>query len=80
MPRGPSATVDGGKIRTLRIRRGLTPAELAELAKPGRAGQTIRDLERKEGKRASLVLVSQIANALGVPPSELIIDQDGDAA
>jgi transcriptional regulator with XRE-family HTH domain len=61
---------DSAKIRTLRERRGLTPAEAGELA--GMTAQLWNDVE--SGSRASITLTTleKIAKALAVKANDLL--------
>ena len=56
-------------IRALRLRRGLSANALG--AKIGRHERTIYNIET-QGRRASELLINQIANGLGVDVNELI--------
>ncbi len=56
-------------IRTLRLRRGLSARALGE--KIGRHEHTLYNIET-QGRRASELLINQIANGLGVDVNELI--------
>jgi transcriptional regulator with XRE-family HTH domain len=59
----------GEIIRLLRQRRGWTQRELAE-----RAGVTQTTIVRLEGGRSEAMIstIRKIAEALGVPPSEIL--------
>lgn len=61
---------DSAKIRTLREKRGLTPAEAGELA--GMTAHQWNDVE--SGSRASITLATldKIAKALGVKAKDLL--------
>ena len=56
-------------IRTLRLRRGLSARALGE--KIGRHEHTLYNIET-QGRRASELLINQIANGLGVDVNEII--------
>ena len=60
-------------IRALRLRRGLSANALG--AKIGRHERTIYNIET-QGRRASELLINQIANGLGVDVNELIKPDD----
>ena len=66
-PRGRGAPLP--RLRALRIARLLTQEQLAALA--GVSAQTVLRLER-EGARAELRTIARLAEALGVPPAELL--------
>ncbi|WP_158566773.1 helix-turn-helix domain-containing protein [Actinomadura craniellae] len=68
MPPTPTAVPNGVRIRELREGTGLSAAELAR--KLRRHVTTIQNAER--GRPVSLILIGQLARALGVPPVELI--------
>jgi transcriptional regulator with XRE-family HTH domain len=57
-------------IKSLRIERGLTQAQVAQ--KVGVTKNYITMLERGERKNPSLDIVKKIAKALGVPAGELL--------
>jgi len=68
---------NGNSIRNLRYERGLTYRELA--AKAGVNYSTIHRIEH--GKRgASVAVLKRIADALGVPVSDITIDVDAEVA
>lgn len=78
MPQVHTVRQDGSRIREIRVRRGLTIPQLAR--KIGRWPQTLSNVEL-ENRDVSLVMLNQIANALGVEPAELIRpDGNGSAA
>jgi transcriptional regulator with XRE-family HTH domain len=63
---------DGPRIREIRKQRGYTPTEFAR--KIRRHRQTIWDIEGRTGGQAvSVVLINQIANALGVEVREITL-------
>lgn len=70
----PTKTVDhnGERIRVLRIDQGLTVAELA--ATVGKSPGTISNIEHGN-KRCSETLLNRLAEALGVPPAELMSNE-----
>jgi transcriptional regulator with XRE-family HTH domain len=70
-PRG--LTLDGPKVRSLRVDLGLTTAQVAE--KVGLHPQSVRHAEK--GRPISDVFASRLAKALGVSMSD-ITDWDGD--
>ena len=57
-------------IKSLRIERGLTQAQVAQ--KVGVTKNYITMLERGDRKNPSLDIVKKIAKALGVPVTELL--------
>jgi transcriptional regulator with XRE-family HTH domain len=64
-------TVDGERLRELRLEKMLSQAELAKIA--GTTQVTISEIER--GKRmAQPRTVRKLSDALGVEPRELIED------
>jgi DNA-binding XRE family transcriptional regulator len=65
---------DGERIRELRLKAELSPTELAQRLGPTRHRQTIHRLER--GKDASVLLIHQVARALGVQPEDITIRQN----
>lgn len=73
MPPVPTVQPDGAAIRRLRTRRGLTPRDIAK-AIGKRHPKTIGKLEYS-GQPASEVLICQVANVLGVDPSEIILGE-----
>jgi transcriptional regulator with XRE-family HTH domain len=75
MPPVPTVQPDGPAIRRLRTRRGWNPSDLG--SRIGRHAKSIARLER--GGRASEVLICQVANVLGVEPSEIILSEPTDA-
>lgn len=58
-------------LKELRIRAGLTQAELAE--KAGTYQTTVSNLEIGKSRRIELDLLDRLARALGVEPGALII-------
>lgn len=76
MPPVRTVRPNGPVIRELRLRRGLSVRQLAAITGPvGRHQQAIRHLEN--GTRlASEVMIHQIANALKVDVSELILPDE----
>jgi len=64
-------TVDGERLRQLRIERMLSQSELAKIA--GTTQATISGLERGE-RMAQPRTVRKLADALGVEPRELLED------
>jgi transcriptional regulator with XRE-family HTH domain len=76
MPPVRTVRPNGPAIRELRLRRGLSVRDLAEITGPrGRHQQAIRHLEN-ETRLASEVLIHQLANALEVDVSELILPDE----
>jgi len=73
MPPVRTVKPDGSKIRRLRKQRGLTVLRLA--AKIGRHPQTVTNIEG-QSREASEVLISQIAQALGVDPTEIVCEDE----
>lgn len=71
MPPVETVRPNGPEIRRLRSLRGWQARNLAE--RIGRHPKSIGKLER--GGTASLVLISQIARALGVDPSRIILPE-----
>jgi ribosome-binding protein aMBF1 (putative translation factor) len=71
----PVATVkpNGPEIRRLRSLRGWEARDLAH--KISRHRRSIENAER--GQTVSLVLVSQIARALGIDPHKIILSETG---
>jgi transcriptional regulator with XRE-family HTH domain len=78
MPPVPTVLPDGAAIRRLRTRRGMTPSDIATAIGGGRHPKTIGRLEYA-GKPASEVLICQVANVLGVNPSEIILGEPSEA-
>lgn len=68
MPLVRTVTPDGPAIRARRERSGLTLVQLGRMT--GRHPQTLRNLEL-EAKAASVVLINQVANALGAEVDEI---------
>lgn len=72
-PKQRSALVDGEKIRALSLERGMNQKALAR-----KSGVNVRTLQRAEnGKRVRLDVIGNIANALKVQPSEIILNPRG---
>ena len=65
------------RLRELRIAKGWSQEDLADLS--GCHRTYIGMLERRQGN-PSLRVLAVIAEALGVPTSELLVDQSGRAA
>lgn len=63
---------EGFKIRNLRQRAGLSLAQLGE--RTGSHPESLRNLE-KNRKKASVVMLARIANALGVALDDLLVDE-----
>lgn len=78
MPQVRILAPDGDEIRARRLSLGLTPEQLAD--KAGRHPQTIRRLERGDIKKASEILVHQIALALGAQAEDITRQRNGAAA
>lgn len=74
MPQIETVRQDGAAIRRLRIRQGLTSEQLGRLI--GRRG-SIRHVELGT-RKVSAIFLNQIANALGVDPSEITKDDDAE--
>ena len=72
MPKVPTVTPQGPVIQDLRERAGLSRAQLGK--KVGRHHQSIRRLEMTT-QPASRLIVSQVANILGVPLERLIVTE-----
>ena len=68
MPQVDTVTPYGEAIRKCRERQGLSLPDLA--ARIGRHPQSLRHLELGS-RKASVVLINQIANALGVDPGAI---------
>ncbi len=66
------------RLTACRLRRGLTVAELARRA--GVSDRTVLDLERGRRDRTRVRTLLLLADALGVPPEELLGDRAGAAA
>lgn len=62
----------GKKVRTLRLQRGLTQEALAELASLHR--NYVGSVERGE-RNVSLDNINALAVALGVTPSDLLVER-----
>jgi len=77
MPRVPTVRTNGQRIRELRLSREWSQLQLARLA-GARAASTIRNIENGGKAHSSVQLVSQIARALRVPPSEITQDDPDD--
>ena len=77
MPPVETVRQDGPKIRELRIRAGVSLTDLGKQIH--RHPKALGHLER-ETRRASRVMISQLANAFGVQPDELIRDDDEEPA
>lgn len=69
MARDPSPKPLGGVIEKLRITKGLTRRALAE--KASTKYSTVYNLEKGFNPRTSVEMLSRIANALGVPVTEI---------
>ena len=69
MRRGPTVF-----LRTIRLRRGLTQAELATLS--GVRQHTISKLESRPGPRTGWIIVKKLSMALGLDPSQLLFGPD----
>ena len=82
MPRVATVRPNGKVIRALRVSRGLSTSQLAKMCGPYRHPQSIRNLELRDWPASELFL-NQVANALQVDVSELVLaedDEDGAAA
>lgn len=77
MPSAPALIppLDGQALRALRIRRGLTLAELAR--RTGHHQKAIANLEQNR-RGASRVMVVHLAEALGIDPDEMPRCEDGE--
>ena len=73
MPVVRTVQPNAAAIRALRHQRGLSGVALS--AKIGRGARTVHNIEL--GRRASELLISQIANGLDVDVNEIIIKPDG---
>lgn len=72
-PKQRTANVDGEKVKDLSIERGMNQKALAKAA-----GVSPRTLQRAErGERVRLDLIGNIANALQVQPSEIMLNPSG---
>jgi ribosome-binding protein aMBF1 (putative translation factor) len=78
MARVRTLTPDGDEIRARRLELALSPEQLA--AKIGRHPQTIRRLEAGRIKKASELLIHQVALALGVKAKDITRQPNGVAA
>jgi len=72
MPRVATVKPNGPVIRALRVRKGLSTKQLGKMT--GRHPQSIRRLEITTDP-ASELLVQQVANALKVDISELVLPE-----
>jgi len=76
MPRVATVRPNGPVIQALRMRKGLSRAQLGMMT--GRHKQSIRRIEVEDGP-ASELLMHQVANALQVDIAELIVPEaEGD--
>ena len=62
--------IDGPRLRELRLRRLLTIAELAEIANLDESH--IASVERGEVETSRTRTIKKLANALEVPPDEIL--------
>jgi transcriptional regulator with XRE-family HTH domain len=76
-PLSPRHAALGEAVRALRRGRGLSQEALAELA--GLSGNYVGDAERGE-RNVSVRAIWQLADALGVPASQLLRDAEAGAA
>jgi len=65
------------QVRALREAQGMTGAELAERAEIRPA--TLSDIENGKTSRIELAVLERLANALGVPPGMLFVQDTAPA-
>jgi transcriptional regulator with XRE-family HTH domain len=70
--------VDAAKLRRLRLRRWMYQYQLAD--KAGLHKETVRRIEGGEDTQPRMSTLLALAQALGVPPEELLEDADGDGS
>jgi transcriptional regulator with XRE-family HTH domain len=70
--------VDAAKLRRLRLSRWMYQRQLAQRA--GLHKETVRRIEAGQDSQPRLSTVLALAEALGVPPEELLEDADGDGS
>jgi transcriptional regulator with XRE-family HTH domain len=70
--------VDAAKLKRLRLRRWMYQYQLAH--KAGLHKETIRRIEAGGDSEPRMSTLLALAEALGVPPEELLEDADGDGS